>query len=75
MKAPGEIVFAFDDATADSVDTTTEAFRSLFSASPRSLDAILALHLVDGGRFPFDKLAMMNRGTHADSLGRLPALS
>lgn len=62
------IVFDFDGTIVESVDTKTEAFRTLFAAYPAQLDRILAVHLQNGGLSRFEKFAMIYR----DVLGRAP---
>lgn len=62
------IIFDFDGTIVESVDTKTEAFRTLFAAYPAQLNRILAIHLQHGGLSRFEKFAMIYR----DVLGRAP---
>jgi beta-phosphoglucomutase len=55
------IVFDFDGTIVESVDTKTQAFRTLFGAYPQHLESIVALHLEHGGRSRYQKFAMIYR--------------
>jgi phosphoglycolate phosphatase-like HAD superfamily hydrolase len=55
------IVFDFDGTLVESVNTKTEAFRTLFAQYPDQVDRIVALHLEHGGRSRYQKFAMIFR--------------
>jgi phosphoglycolate phosphatase-like HAD superfamily hydrolase len=55
------IVFDFDGTIVESVDTKTQAFRTLFGGYPQHLERIVALHLEHGGRSRYEKFAMIYR--------------
>jgi len=55
------IIFDFDGTIVESVDTKTEAFRTLFARESGQLDRIIALHLEHGGRSRYEKFAMIYR--------------
>ena len=63
------LIFDFDGTIVESVDTKTQAFRTLFADSSQHLPRIVSLHLEHGGRSRFEKFAMIYR----DILQRDPA--
>lgn len=63
------IVFDFDGVLVESVDTKTQAFRTLFASEGENVERIVSLHLQHGGRSRYQKFAMIYR----DILRREPA--
>lgn len=49
------IVFDFDGVILESVDLKGRAFRRLFSQYPKHVDAIVALHMANGGMSRYEK--------------------
>lgn len=62
------VALDFDGTVVESVDTKTEAFRTLFAGEPE-LERIIALHIEQGGRSRYEKLKMI----YHDILQRQPA--
>jgi phosphoglycolate phosphatase-like HAD superfamily hydrolase len=61
LTALSAIVFDFDGTIVESVNTKTEAFRTLFADYPEYVDRIVAMHTEHGGRSRYEKFALIYR--------------